>query len=121
MSPLRGVIIDLLGYVLSSLKSSLKLYANRLVVVLPKIILDKQSGFIPGRFIDDNILLAQEMIHCLDEKTCGSNVILKFDIMKAYDKLDWGFLFEMLSCFGFDTSRILKVSKLSLIVGFLLS
>ncbi|KAJ6433203.1 hypothetical protein OIU84_020259, partial [Salix udensis] len=45
------------------------------------------GGAIPkGRRIEDNILLAQELVQSIDEKTRGSNVILKLDMMKAYDE-----------------------------------
>lgn len=68
-----------------------KIMATRLSRILSKLILENQSGFIPGRFIDDNILLAQEMVHCINEKIRGGNVVLKLDMMKVYDRLDWGF------------------------------
>src|SRR3954468_22274286 len=38
-----------------------KLLHNRLASVLPKVISSEQSGFIKGRLIQDNILLAQEL------------------------------------------------------------
>lgn len=68
-----------------------KIMATRLSRILSKLILENQSGFILGRFIDDNILLAQEMVHCINEKIRGGNVVLKLDMMKVYDRLDWGF------------------------------
>ena len=37
------------------------------------------------RFILDNIFLIYETIHCI--------LFLKLDLLKAYDKLDFGFLF----------------------------
>ncbi|KAJ6776826.1 REVERSE TRANSCRIPTASES [Salix koriyanagi] len=78
-----------------------KILTNRLSRILPKIILPFQSGFIPGRRIEDNILLAQEMVQSIDEKTRGSNVILKLDMMKAYDRIDWTFIIKIMHTFGF--------------------
>ncbi|KAL2531794.1 Uncharacterized protein Adt_05145 [Abeliophyllum distichum] len=45
-----------------------KLLNSRLSNILPQIISAPQSGFIPGRLIGDNILLAQELLHTLDTK-----------------------------------------------------
>ncbi|KAJ6731270.1 REVERSE TRANSCRIPTASE ZINC-BINDING DOMAIN-CONTAINING PROTEIN-RELATED-RELATED [Salix viminalis] len=78
-----------------------KILTNRLSHILPKIILPFQSGFIPGRRIEDNILLVQEMVQSIDEKTRGSNVILKLDMMKAYDRIDWAFIIKIMRKFGF--------------------
>ncbi|KAL0289911.1 UNVERIFIED_CONTAM: hypothetical protein Sradi_7062600 [Sesamum radiatum] len=43
-----------------------KLLYRRISQALPELISPSQSGFVPGRLISDNILLAQEMIHHLD-------------------------------------------------------
>ncbi|KAI0513597.1 hypothetical protein KFK09_009624 [Dendrobium nobile] len=50
---------------------------------------EEQTGFVKGRSIFDNVLLAQEMIHDLNAKISGGNVIFKMDISKAYDNLNW--------------------------------
>ena len=42
-----------------------KVIANRLKPLLPGLISPEQSGYVEGRQILDNILLAQEMIHSL--------------------------------------------------------
>ncbi|GAA0154813.1 hypothetical protein LIER_12686 [Lithospermum erythrorhizon] len=44
-----------------------KLLNNRLATLLPALISDYQSGFVKGRIIPDNILLAQEMTHYIDK------------------------------------------------------
>ncbi|WRX29353.1 Reverse transcriptase domain - like 10 [Theobroma cacao] len=65
-----------------------KILANRLAKVLPSMIIDNQSGFVGGRLISDNILLAQELIGKIDRKSRGGNVTIKLDMMKAYDRLE---------------------------------
>lgn len=50
----------------------------------------QQYGFVQGRSIHEYIALAQEMVSDLDRKTDGGNVILMFDMSKAYDRLECG-------------------------------
>lgn len=43
--------------------------------------------FVCDRLINDNILLAQELVHELDRKGRCSNLIIKLDMAKAHDKM----------------------------------
>lgn len=70
--------------------------------MLPKIISKEQSAFVQGRNIADNISIAQEITCDLDKKVRGGNSILKLDMMKAYDRLEWFFLYLVLERFGFS-------------------
>ena len=47
---------------------------NRIKVILPSIISDNQSAFVPGRMISDNVIMAFEMIHYLKNDRVGENV-----------------------------------------------
>ena len=60
-----------------------------------------QSSFVPKRHIEDNILLGQELLSDINKHLKELNVVLKLDIEKAYDKLDWSFLMLILWAFGF--------------------
>lgn len=79
-----------------------KLLANRLQLVIHKILSHSQSAFVPGRRIQDNIILVNEIMPTLKKKRGrGGLMALKIDIEKAYDKVDWGFLLEIMRCCGF--------------------
>jgi hypothetical protein len=80
-----------------------KVLANRLKKVLPHIISPKQSAFIPGRLIIDNILVAFEAMHTMDRRMKGREgfMALKLDMSKAYDRVEWGFLEAIMRRLGF--------------------
>lgn len=79
-----------------------KIMADRLASVAAKIISKQQRGFIKRMSIVDCICTASEVINMLDHKSYGGNVALKFDIKKAFDTMNWYFLLQVLSSFGFD-------------------
>jgi hypothetical protein len=84
-------------------KITSKVLANHLKVILPSIISPNQSAFIPGRLISDNILAAYETLHSMQTRHWGktSYVAVKLDMSKAYDRVDWGFLEEIMRRMGF--------------------
>lgn len=79
-----------------------KILANRIGSVLPNIISQSQAGFIKGRSISDNILLAQELLASFNKQVRGGNVVIKLDMSKAYDRLSWHFIIKVLRAFGFS-------------------
>ena len=85
-----------------------KVLANRLKRVLPIIIHESQSGFVPGRLITDNILVAYECFHYLRKKKKGKEGFLglKLDMSKAYDRVEWSFLEQMMLKLGFPGSFV---------------
>eukprot|EP00253_Pinus_taeda_P021341 PITA_21341 len=82
-----------------------KVISNRLKMILPGIISQEQSGYVEGRQILDNILLAQEMIHSLHSRK-EAGMLMQLDLSKAYDKVSWTYLEAILEAFGFSKQWI---------------
>ncbi|XP_058080703.1 uncharacterized protein LOC131228872 [Magnolia sinica] len=72
--------------------------------VLPKLISMEQGAFVQGRSITENITMTLEGMRNINRKIRGRNIILKLDLEKAYDKVDWNVLKQVLQLahFGFS-------------------
>lgn len=78
-----------------------KVLNSRLSRILPSLICRNQSGFIKGRSISENILLAQEIIHDIGKPNVDGNVVLTLDMAKAYVRVSWPFLCILMRRMGF--------------------
>ena len=64
-----------------------------------------------GRQILNNIIQAHEVVHSLkSNKQAG--MIIQLDLEKAYDKLSWAYIREVLKAYGFDHNWIRWVMDL---------
>lgn len=61
---------------------------DRIEKVIPKIISPNQSGFVKGRRITENVLLVKEIICDIRIRGKLTNVVIKLDMGKAYDRVD---------------------------------
>lgn len=70
--------------------------------MLQEVIPENQSAFVPGRAISDNVLITHEMLHYLKNSgaTIHCSMAVKTDISKAYDRLEWTFIREVLERMG---------------------
>lgn len=76
-----------------------KVLANRLKMVLPNVISDSQSAFVPGRLIIDNTIMAFEMLHRMRNRRRDKvgHMAMKLDISKSYNIVEWEFLKKRLA------------------------
>ena len=77
--------------------------ANRLKGLVPEIISQEQSTFVPRRLITDNVLVAFEVLHSIGRKVGGKEGLMgiKLDMSKAYDRVKWPFLEGIMRRLGF--------------------
>lgn len=94
-----------------SYKCITKILANRLQLFLPCLIDQAQSAFIKGRSIVDNVLLMEELVRGYHRDDGIPRCAVKIDFMKAYDSVDWPFLFDVMDVMGFPRQYILWVSQ----------
>ena len=65
--------------------------ANRLRMIIGRVVSETQTAFVKGRQILDGILIANEVV---DEakKNNKELMLFKVDFEKTYDSVDWGYL-----------------------------
>ena len=79
-----------------------KILANRFRPLLNLLISLNQSAFVKGQNIGENSLVVQELVHTLRCKKGKLGLMLiKLDMEKAYDHLEWSFIRTVLLNVGF--------------------
>ena len=108
MNDLRPISLYNVSYKLIS-----KVLVNRLKVILPKIIDENQSAFVPGRLITDKVLLSSKVFHYMKHNHAKKRVYmaLKLDMRKAYDRMEWDYIACVMIKMGFLAVWIDRVMK----------
>lgn len=86
----------------SSLIIISKILASRLSTVMDPLVDNIQLAFLKGRCILDNIAMPEELLFSIHKRRLDVHA-LKVDFAKAFDSVDWDFLFELLKVRGFGT------------------
>ena len=79
--------------------------ANRIKLIIDKIIAKEQSGFIKGRYIGENIRLIYDLMN-FTELNNIPGLILLIDFEKAFDSLSWQFIQKGLKFLNFGNSLV---------------
>lgn len=85
-----------------------KVLANRLKKFVAVVIDEAQSAFVPRRLITDNVLVAFETMHSIDQRKKGKEALMaiKLDISQAYSRVEWVYLKAMMKKMGFHDNWI---------------
>lgn len=81
--------------------------------ILPFIVSENQSTFVPDWQITDNVLIASEILNFLHHKTKGKKdfMSIKLDMSQAYDRVEWSFLVVVMRRMGF-TEKWVSLMKM---------
>lgn len=81
-----------------------KILTDRIRPILDKLISPSQGDFILGQWIGENSILMNEILHTMKRRSSGSGIVgLKIDLVKAYDRVDWGLLTRIISKLAFSS------------------
>lgn len=67
---------------------------DRIEGYLSKLISFNESSFVKSRNIIENVLLTQEIVTEIPKRGKTTNIVIKFDMTKAYDRASWFYLMK---------------------------
>ena len=75
---------------------------------MPTLVCENQSAFVAERLITDNVLVASETMFHISQKRNGKEgeMALKLDMSKAYDRVEWRCLEQIMQKMGFAESWV---------------
>lgn len=82
-----------------------KVIAIRIKPILSRHISKEQFGFLNGRQIHEAIGVAQETLHSVKQKN-KKGAVIKIDLSKAYDRINWIYIRLLLTHLGFKMDFI---------------
>ncbi len=87
------------------------MFASRLEKVLHSLIKEDQTGFIKGCNASDNM---RRLLHILDFADSHPTpcAVFSLDAEKAFDRLEWNYMWAVLQCFGFGEHFVSMIKTL---------
>nr|XP_016482889.1 PREDICTED: uncharacterized protein LOC107803640 [Nicotiana tabacum] len=88
-----------------------KIITAKLKTVVDYVVGPSQSAFIKVRNILDNVIIAHELVKSYTKKGVSPRCLVKVDIRKAYDSVEWSFLKMILIEFGMPVKFVQLVME----------
>ena len=79
---------------------------DRLEFMLPNLISHNPSRFVKTRSIIENVPLTQEIVTNIKKRGKPTNVVIKLDMSKAYDRVSWFFIMKVLRKMWFSNDFV---------------
>lgn len=75
--------------------------------LLPNLISPSQIAFVAGRRGTYNVIVAQKLLYSMERKKGMTGyMIIKIDLEKAYDHMEWSFVRNMLYSLNFQNDTV---------------
>ncbi|XP_074305042.1 uncharacterized protein LOC141639968 [Silene latifolia] len=87
-------------------KTISKILTNRLQSILPNLVGIEQTVFVKNRSLFENIMLTQGLLKGYQRSYLSPRCMLKVDINKSFDSLQWEFIQNMLGALKFPPTSI---------------
>ena len=92
----------------SDTKIYAKVFALRLAKTLPSVINSNQTAYVNGRFIGEGLKTIEGIIEYVKQRNI-EGYLLSIDFEKAFDSIDFEFLWATLKAFGYPDEFIQKI------------
>nr|XP_016440329.1 PREDICTED: uncharacterized protein LOC107766112 [Nicotiana tabacum] len=111
------------GYPAKHFREFWSIIGKEITEAVLKLVVDflvgpSQSAFIEGRKILDNVIMAHELIKGYTQKTVSPRCMIKVDIRKVYDSVEWSFLKAVLLEFGVPYKLVALIMECISIVSY---
>jgi len=84
-----------------------KILVYQLKHLMPTLVFPSQTAFVLGRRGTDNVIITQELVYTIEQKKGKEGfMIIKVNLEKAYDRLEWSFVRSMLVSLGFHLDTV---------------
>ncbi|XP_060170867.1 uncharacterized protein LOC132601823 [Lycium barbarum] len=65
-----------------------------------------QIAFVPGKMLNDNVIMSHELVKGYNRKGTSPRCMIKIDMQKAYDSIEWVFLEQVLQGLNFPAKFV---------------